>query len=204
MAKKEATYADLEALPDHLIGEIIDGELIASPLPRPRHGHTTVKILAQLSGPFSDGKGGPGGWWILVEPEIRFGSNVMVPDAAGWRRDRVPVLPDIVPLEIAPQWACEVLSPSTAKIDREKKLRIYARYAVDHVWLVDPVLRTLEIYERTDKRWTLLDVHSDDARVRAAPFDAIELDLSTWWMPLASGAAEPQTPQAIDWHREPL
>lgn len=198
---KPATYADLEALPDHLIGEIIDGELIASPRPRPRHGRTAVAIIGALAGPFDQGKGGPGGWWILVEPEVRFGANVMVPDVAGWRRERVPALPDVVPLEIAPQWACEILSPSTARIDREKKLRIYAQHELDHVWLVDPVLRTLEVFERVATRWTLAAVHAEDARVHAPPFDAVELELSTWWMPLTSGAAEPQ---AIDWHREPL
>ncbi len=200
MTKKEASYADLEALPDHLIGEIIDGELVVAPRPRPRHSHTATMIIGDLIDPFHHGRNGPGGWWILLEPEIKLGRNVMVPDAAGWRRSRVPELPDVVPLELTPDWACEVLSPSTARLDRGKKLRIYAEHGIGHLWLVDPVARTLEGLERQERRMFVAAVHGGDDRARAAPFDAIEIDLARWWLPLPTGAAEP----VIDWHRDPL
>lgn len=192
--KKRATYADLAALPDNVIGEIIDGELYALPRPRPRHTRVAGKMHTILDDAFDEGRGGPGGWWLMYETEVRFGRHVMVPDLSGWRRSRVPELPDKVPLPIIPDWVCEILSPSTERIDREKKLPVYARFGVDHVWLVDPLVRTLEVFERTQRRWILASVHSGDARVRVPPFEAIALDLSRWWMPLPRGATEPIAP----------
>lgn len=184
--KKPATYADIEALPENMVGEIIDGELFVSPRPRPRHGIAASAILSRIHGSFQQGHGGPGGWWIITEPELHLGRQVVVPDIAGWRRERLPIVPEEVGIEVPPDWLCEVLSPSTARIDRHKKLRVYAAHQVEHVWLVDPVELTLEVYLREGKRWLLVDVHAGDDKVRIPPFEAIELDLSTWWLPPSS------------------
>lgn len=191
-AKKPATYADIEALPPHLVGEIIDGELFVSPRPRPRHSRAETNIIADLAGPFDRGRGGPGGWWLLVEPELHLGGHVLVPDIAGWRRERLPVLPDAPGICVAPDWICEVLSPSTAKLDRTRKMSIYCAQGVDHLWLVDPLLRIVELYRRRGKEWVVGGMYTDAARARIAPFEEIELDLAGWWVPLPPGhAAEP-------------
>jgi Uma2 family endonuclease len=183
--KKPATYDDLVRLPPHMVGEILDGELIASPRPSPRHANSASVIGSDLNGPFhrSGGVGGPGGWWILDEPELHFRRDVLVPDLAGWRRERLPRLPQTAAIELAPDWACEVVSPSTEEVDRSRKMRIYAREQVAHLWLVNPVLHTLEVFALLDGRWVLEGVHQGAVRVRLAPFDAVELDLSRWWLP---------------------
>lgn len=188
-AKKPATYADVEALPEHLIGEIIDGELIVSPRPRPSHARVEAGISADLVGPFDRGSGGPGGWWILPEPELRLESHVLVPDVAGWRRERLPALPETAFIELTPDWVCEVLSPSTAKIDRTRKVGVYGAQGVEHLWLVDPASRILEVYRRTDRTWLIAGIYADDARARIEPFTEIELDLGAWWLPRPPGAA---------------
>jgi Uma2 family endonuclease len=131
--------------------------------------------------PFQFGQGGPGGWWILIEPEIHIGDDVLVPDLAGFRRSRMPEPPGGAFIEIAPDWVCEILSPSTARTDRVRKFPIYAQWHVPHAWLVDPVARTLEVFRLEGGRWTVLAVHGDDSVVRAEPFDAIEVDLLRLW-----------------------
>jgi Uma2 family endonuclease len=183
-SKRRATYDDLLKLPEHLVGEIIDGELIATPRPASPHALAGSAIGGDLWGPFhgsSKGGPGPGGWVILFEPELHFGADVLVPDLAGWRRERMPRVPNVAAFELAPDWVCEVVSPSTERIDRAHKMAIYARVKVAHLWLVNPLQRTLEIY-RLEDAWKLLATHDGDTRVRAAPFDAIELDLSRWWI----------------------
>jgi Uma2 family endonuclease len=117
-----------------------------------------------------------------VEPEVHLDRHVVVPDLAGWRRERMPEIPDVRHFDLAPDWVCEVASPSTAKIDRTKKTRVYADAGVGHLWIVDPLLRTLEVFRRVGTNWTLVAAHSDDERVRAEPFDAIELGLASWWL----------------------
>jgi len=179
--KGPATYADIEALPEQLVGEIIDGELIVSPRPAAPHALATSNLLADLVNPFGRGNGGPGGWTILGEPEMHFGPQVMVPDIAGWRRERMPQVPDVPFFELAPDWLCEVLSPSTARIDRAKKMRHYAKAKVQHIWLVDPLATTLEIYRLDAGKWLLVDTQAGDSKVRAEPFDAVELDLAALW-----------------------
>ncbi|MCC6749294.1 MAG: Uma2 family endonuclease [Deltaproteobacteria bacterium] len=178
---RPATYADLEALPDNVIGEIIHGALVASPRPAIRHARASSVLGSDLGGPFDRGRGGPGGWLILFEPELHLGPDVLVPDLAGWRRERVPTLPDVAAMTLAPDWVCEVLSPSTEAIDRAAKMEIYAREAVSHLWLVNPKLQTLEIYTRAETGWLRLAAHQGDAKVRAVPFDAIELELDGLW-----------------------
>lgn len=180
-ARKRATYADIEALPDHLVGEILDGELYASPRPRLRHVMAATRLTGRLSPPFDDGHGGPGGWWILVEPELHLGEDVVVPDLAGYRRERLPEIPDAPHLELAPDWVCEIVSPSTERIDRGLKLGVYARETVPHVWLINPESRTLEVLRLQKQEWVIASVHTESDAVRAEPFDAVELDLGGLW-----------------------
>jgi Uma2 family endonuclease len=178
---RPATYEDLEALPDIVVAEILDGELHSSPRPALRHVRAGSVLGRRIGGPFDDGVGGPGGWWILDEPELHLGHDVVVPDLAGWRRSRMPRCPDAAYLTVAPDWICEVLSPSTATIDRSKKLRIYAREGVAHAWLIDPIARMLEVMRLENGRWTILGTHAGTDIVRAEPFAEIELDLASLW-----------------------
>lgn len=173
--------------PAHLVAEVIDGELSLLPRPRPRHSRATLRLGAKLA-PFDDPQGDdPGGWVILVEPELSLGAlpDLVVPDLAGWRRERLPeeVFTDdeVARIDIAPDWACEVLSPSTAKTDRADKLEIYRREGVGHAWLVDPTLRLVEVFRRAAEGWLRVAVLEGDERVRAEPFEAIELELGALW-----------------------
>jgi Uma2 family endonuclease len=179
--RREATYEDIEKLPPNVVGELVDGELYVSPRPASRHAMATTMLGGELVGPFSRGKGGPGGWLILDEPELHLGSNVLVPDMAAWRRERMPELPDTVGLTLAPDWVCEVLSPSTTVLDRGRKMRVYAREGVRHAWLVDPVAQMLEVYRQEGGRWVQLDTHVGAVSVRAEPFEALALELGALW-----------------------
>lgn len=179
--KKTATYADLTALSPHVVGEIIDGELIASPRPATLHARAASRLGMDLGGPFDRGKGGPGGWIILDEPELHIVGQVLVPDLAGWRRARMPEMPDAPYIELAPDWLCEVLSPATATVDRARKMDHYAAAGVRHVWLVDPAATTLEIYRLDAEGWRLVQTHAGEATIRPEPFDAVELDLGSLW-----------------------
>lgn len=176
-----ATYADLVALPGHVVGEILHGVLYAHPRPASRHARAASTLGGELDPPFSRGRGGPGGWILLYEPELHLAGDVIVPDFAGWRRERMPEMPDVAAFELAPDWTCEVLSTSTAAIDRGEKLPIFAREHVAHVWLVDPMVRTLEVLRLDGATYRLLGTWRDDARVRAEPFEAIELELGALW-----------------------
>jgi Uma2 family endonuclease len=180
-ARRRATYADVVALPEPLVGEIVDGELIASRRPALRHSRAASALGGVLAPPFDFGQGGPGGWLILDEPELHLSADVLVPDLAGWRRERVPELPDEAAFTLAPDWVCEVLLPSTGALDRARKLPIYAQERVAHAWLVDPTLRTLEVLRREGSAWLLVATFEGDRRVRAEPFDALDLDLSLLW-----------------------
>jgi Uma2 family endonuclease len=180
---RPATYDDLVAVPDHLVAEIVDGELWTSPRPALRHAAASSELGHQLGPPFHRGRGGPGGWLILDEPELHLGGQTLVPDLAGWRRERMPAVPDAPYATLAPDWVCEVLSPSTALLDRAKKLRVYAEHGVGHAWLVDPLARSLEVLRLQGGLWTLLDVHLGDVTVRAEPFEALELPLGALWEP---------------------
>ncbi len=179
---RPATYEDLVNLPDHVVGEIVDGELHASPRPAPRHAVAGSMVGAALIGPFNLGHGGPGGWWILDEPELHLGRDVLVPDIAGWRKARMPAIPTVAYFPLAPDWLCEVLSPSTTRLDRAKKLRIYAREGVPHVWLIDPTARTLEVLRLEGSRWSILATHEGDEIIRAEPFTEVELELGSFWV----------------------
>ena len=179
MAK--ATYEDVLNAPENKVAEILDGELFLSPRPAPRHARGSSALGGLLWGPFDDGRGGPGGWWILDEPELHLGDHVVVPDIAGWRRERMPALPDVAFFTLAPDWVCEVLSPSTERIDRALKLRIYAEAGVAHAWLLDPIDRTLEVLRLRDRAWVIAKVLSGNEAVRIEPFEALELPLDRLW-----------------------
>lgn len=181
--KKPATYQDLCALPETVVGELVAGELVASPRPANRHAGATTSLVGALTGPFQWGRGGPGGWWIFHEPELHLGSDILIPDLAGWRRSRMPVYPDEAFFTLPPDWVCEALSPSTAAFDRVKKMPVYMREQVGHVWLIDPLAQTLEVLRREDGRWIVAGDYAGDQRIRAEPFEALELELTMLWRP---------------------
>ena len=182
---REALYEEIERLPENQVGEIVDGELCVSPRPATPHSLAASAIGGDLFGRFHGPPGGsdaPGGWWILDEPELHLQSDVLVPDLAGWRRERLPVLPDAPRVPLTPDWVCEVLSPSTATLDRTRKMRIYTREGVGHLWLVDPRLRTLEVYRLEQGRWVVAGAHGGTERACAEPFAEASLDLARWWL----------------------
>lgn len=181
-AERLASYEDLFDLPEHIVGEIINGELHTHPRPAPGHAYAYSFLGGVLLQPFGIGNGGPGGWIILDEPELHLGANVLVPDLAGWRRERMPSLPETAWFPVAPDWVCEILSPSTARTDRLLKMPIYAREGIGHLWLLDPDARTLEVYAlQTNGHWLLLTTLADDAEVRQPPFEAFAFSLGLLW-----------------------
>ncbi len=182
--RRPARFSELEALPDNVVGEILAGELHVSPRPSSRHAVSTSQLTAELITRFRPRRGGddpPTGWHILVEPELHLGDDVVVPDLAGWRAEQMPTVPDVAFFEQAPNWICEVLSPSTQRIDRMKKMPIYARAAVGYVWLVEPRDKRLDVFALHERSWTLALSAGDDDVVRAAPFEEFGLDLSLLW-----------------------
>jgi Uma2 family endonuclease len=183
IVNRVATYEDILALPENMVGELIDGELFTTPRPSPRHARSKGSLYSRLYRAFDEGDGGPGGWWTVIEPELHLGNDVLVPDIAGWRRERLAVFPDAAYFDLAPDWICEVISPSTTRLDRVKKLPRYARNGVEHAWIVDPILRTLEVYRRDGNRFEPVDAYSGDSIVRAEPFDAVDLSLAALWIP---------------------
>ena len=180
-AEKLATYDDLLKVPEHLVAEIIQGQLYATPRPAPKHALAASSMGGNLFGLYHQGSGGPGGWWILDEPELHLNAHVLVPDLAGWRRERMPHLPDTAWFELAPDWVCEILSSSTACMDRVQKMPVYAEQGVRYLWLVDPDLKTLEAYELQDGHWMLLTTLSEDDEVSVPPFDATSFSLAVLW-----------------------
>jgi Uma2 family endonuclease len=169
-AERPATYQDLFSLPNHVIGEILNGQLVTQPRPGPRHALATSVISNELVGPYHRGRGGPGGWWILYEPEIHLAADVLVPDLAGWRRERLPVFPDEACFTLAPDWVCGVLSPGTARVDRVVKMPIYARHGVAWLWLLDPNRRTLEVFRLHEDHWLMEAAWQEAEEVAAPPF----------------------------------
>jgi Uma2 family endonuclease len=182
-ASRRATYEDVLAAPSHVVAELVGGILYTQARPRTRHARSASRLGGVLDGPFDRGSGGPGGWLLLDEPELHLGADpdIVVPDLAGWRRERMPELPDVAFLTLAPDWVCEVLSPSTEDFDRAEKVPLYARERVSYVWLVDPLVRTLEILRLDGDGYRIATTVRGDARVRAEPFDAIELELALLW-----------------------
>jgi Uma2 family endonuclease len=180
---KPSLYEQLMALPEHVTGEILNGGLHTMPRPSGKHGWVASALSIDLGPPFSYGRGGPGGWRIVVEPEVHFirDVEVAVPDLAGLRRERMPNIPEDHRFEIVPDWVCEILSPSTAQKDRTVKLPLYARYGVPYVWIVDPLAQTLEAFELHEGRWLLIATLKDDDAVSVPPFDAVTFSLADLW-----------------------
>ncbi|MEZ4390517.1 MAG: Uma2 family endonuclease [Polyangiales bacterium] len=175
------------AAPETLVAEVIDGELSLLPRPRPRHANAATRLARRLGGFFDPIDDEPGGWVILAEPELRLGPgpDIVAPDLAGWRRPRFPenALEDNAPafLSVAPDWVCEVLSPSTQSLDRGRKMRVYRREGIAHLWYLDPEARTVEVYRLERGRYALLDTYEDDAVIRAEPFESADLALASLW-----------------------
>jgi Uma2 family endonuclease len=180
--RRPATYEDLRQVPDHLVAEIVDGELVTSPRPAVRHAAAASSVHSGLFGTFDRRGGGtPGGWIVLFEPELHIVGQVLVPDVAGWRHDRMPVLPDAPFIEVPPDWICEVLSPSTMALDRTRKMFHYARAGVSHLWLLDPYPETLEVFRLEDDAWRLVTAVAGSVTVAVEPFQAVEMDLARVW-----------------------
>ena len=181
-ALRLATYDDLLALPPHVVGEILHGELHVRPRPAPRHALASAVLGGRLNPRWQLGDGGPGGWWILDEPELHLGRDVLVPDLAGWRRSTLPQMPETAAFAVRPDWVCEVLSPSTARLDRGPKLDAYAAAGVPWAWLVDPVERLVEVFELVDGRW-MRHLVATDGEAAMPPFEAVPLNVSELWLP---------------------
>jgi Putative restriction endonuclease len=178
---RPATYADIEALAPHVVGEIAFGVLHTHPRPAPRHALAAGSMMHEVIGPFQKRMGGPGGWIFLVEPELHLGPHVLVPDIAGWRRERLTQLPDTAFLETPPDWVCEVLSPATQRFDRIGKLAIYAAFGVGHCWYIDPIAKSLEVFALTDGKWLIAATFKDADPVTAPPFEAHTFALNVLW-----------------------
>ena len=181
-AQRPATYADLQRVPETMIAELIEGVLHTHPRPASPHVRATSNLGVELGRPFDRGKGGPGGWIILDEPELHLESSVVVPDLAGWRRETMPELPEVAYFVQRPDWVCEAISPSTGLHDRVRKMPLYATAGVPHVWIIDPAAQTLEVYRLDGETYRLISTCGGDALVRAEPFDAVELELAALWM----------------------
>ncbi|MBF0628135.1 MAG: Uma2 family endonuclease [Magnetococcales bacterium] len=177
-------YQQLLDLPEHQVGEIIGGQLHVHSRPSGPHGQVSIGVMSDTYLPFQRGNGGPGGWWIMPEPELHLirDVEVVVPDVAGWRKERMPQVPQGHRFEVVPDWVCEVLSPTTARRDRGVKLALYARYGVAFCWLIDPGVQTLEVLTLVQGRWQLAGVHGGADRVQVPPFEAVTMDLSGWWL----------------------
>lgn len=191
-SKRRATYQDVINAPEHMVAEIIDGELRLSNRPAGPALAVAAAIHDELGPAFGRGRDGPGGWLIVHEPELQLGDEIVVPDHAAWRRDRLALVPAGEIIHVPPDWVCEVLSKATEKIDRAEKMPIYASFGVRHAWLVHPRWRTLEAFELCDGKWLAAAVHKDADRARIEPFDAIELDLAVLWVdaPLPTRASD--------------
>jgi len=182
-AKREATYEDLDDIPENMTGEIIGGELVVAPRPSRRHTIASSYLGGELIPPFCHGRGGgPGGWVIIIEPEIGLGKNILVPDLAGWRAEKFPRSEEQNWITAIPDWICEVLSPNTAKTDKTDKMPIYAEHGVSHLWLIDPIVKTLDVFRLEAGRWVVIGLHAEKEQVRAEPFQELEIDLGNLWL----------------------
>jgi hypothetical protein len=188
---RSATYADIEALPPNVVGEIIFGVLHAHPRPAPRHSVAANAVGTEVTGPFQLGRGGPGGWIFMTEPELHLGPHVVVPDIAGWKRERLTPFPETAFIETPPDWLAEVLSASTQAVDRTDKLTVYAEFGVGHCWYVDPVAKTLEVLALTGGKWLLAATFKDADPVAAPPFETHTFPLDVLWAP-ESGTVRPE------------
>ncbi|GLI33526.1 Uma2 family endonuclease [Desulforhabdus amnigena] len=182
-ALKKVTYEDLYSIPENAVGEIIDGELVVTPRPSRRHTFASSALDKEIGPPYQFGRGGgPGGWIIIIEPEISLGEDILVPDLAGWKKERFPYSEETNWISVPPDWVCEVLSPGTVRTDRTRKMPIYARHGVSHLWLMDPEAEMIEVFRLESGRWALLGVFAENDRMKAEPFEEIELALNDLWL----------------------
>ena len=179
--ERRATYQDVIDAPAHMVAEVVEGALYTHPRPAPLHALASSSLGVELGSPFQKGRGGPGGWWIIDEPELHLGEDILVPDLAGWRRERMPDFPDTAFVTLAPDWVCEVLSPSTRDLDRHGKRPVYAREGVAHLWFIDPEARDLEAFELRNGEWVLIATARNDDPVSIPPFEAISFPLNALW-----------------------
>lgn len=189
---RPATYQDLFALPENVVGQIIDGEMVVSPRPAPPHAIAASYLGVEIGGSYGRRRGGPGGWLILDEPELHLGEQILVPDLAGWLRERMPQAPSTAWFELRPDWICEVLSPSTAILDRTRKQEIYREYGVPWLWFVDPAGRTVEVLRLSGQDWIVAGTFGGEGEKRIPPFDAVAIDLGALWD--APASAPPEVP----------
>ncbi len=183
LSRRAATYQDLLDAPENMVAELIDGDLYTWPRPAGPHADMSSVLGMCIGPPYRLGRGGPGGWWIVDEPELHLGEQVVVPDLAGWRRERMPRIPKDHRFVIPPDWVCEVISPSTARIDRGKKMDIYAEHDVAWLWIIDPIARLFEVFTLESERWSRVHTYSGNDIVRAEPFPEAEIDLASIWGP---------------------
>ena len=179
--ERRATYQDVLDAPPHMVAEVVEGALYTHPRPAPLHALASSSLGAALGSPFQKSRGGPGSWWIIDQPELHLGEDILVPDLAGWRRERMPDFPDTAFATLAPDWVCEVLSRSTRNLDRHGKRPVYAREGVGHLWFIDPEARDLEAFELRDGDWVLIATARNDDPVSIPPFDAISFPLDALW-----------------------
>jgi len=189
--KRPAAYSDLLALPENVVGQIIDGDLVVAPRPAPPHVNATSYLGGELVGPYGRGRGGPGGWLILDEPGLHLRDHVLAPDLAGWLRERMPRLPETAWFELRPDWVCEVLSPSTAILDRTRKQDIYREHGVPWLWFVDPPSRTIEVLKLSGSDLIVAGTFGGEGEARIPPFDAVAIDVGALWDSPAGAAGEP-------------
>jgi Uma2 family endonuclease len=181
LVRRPATYQDVLDAPENMVAELVRGSLHLHPRPASLHALAKTALGTRLLSPFQKERGGPGGWWVILEPELHLGEDVLVPDLAGWRRERMPEFPDAPWFGLAPDWVCEVPSPATRRLDLTAKRDIYGAAGIGHLWFVDPVARTLEAFERREEAWTLIAALKDDDEVQVAPFDAVAFSLAALW-----------------------
>ncbi|MBT8420313.1 MAG: Uma2 family endonuclease [Gammaproteobacteria bacterium] len=186
-AERLATYEDVLCASPECVAQLIHGQLHTLPRPAFRHalaGSHLGRVFGRGGmggGNGGDDDNGSGGWWILDEPEIHLGHHVLVPDMAGWRRERMPTIPDVAYTEIAPDWVCEILSPSNARLDRVVKMPLYAQFGVGHLWLLDPKLQTLEVFALQENKWLLWETFKENDEVTTPPFEAMRFNLGVLW-----------------------
>ena len=187
--ESNSLWEELRLLPENVVGEIFNDELVVSPRPSPKHAGAVSRLAASISGPFDLGNGGPGGWRIFFEPELHFEKppqksekkNVIVPDIAGWKTEKMPEFPKTAHFELSPDWICEVLSPSTARHDKISKMSIYAVNNIPHYWIVDPINKILETFILQDEAYRMEMTFGGNDRVSAPPFGAFEFNLGILW-----------------------
>lgn len=204
-ARKRATYQDVLDAPEHVVAEVIDGNLYLFPRPRFRHARNATVLGTFLTSAFDLGINGPGGWLILFEPELHVGNpeepDIVVPDIAGWRKERLDegAMEDPAFITIPPDWTCEVLSKSTTRVDRTKKLPIYAREKVGHVWLADAQTRLIEVFRYSRGGFILVGTYGGTDSIRAEPFAEVEIAPAFVWgrspPPADESSAKPRAPK---------